>query len=151
MEFWQRIVLGIYGGVNFLLFLKGFYECKYKKKAYTPTPALFPFGAFVWGDAVVFGLFWVSSALISCLLNDWVLFLLIISLFWVVRSLGETIYWFNQQFSSVNRNSPEKLTGFAIFHNDSIWYIYQIVWQCVTVVSLVFSIYFSALWLRGKF
>lgn len=146
----QRIVL-IYGLVNFLVFVKGFYETKYKRNAFGLTPFLSILGMFVWGDAVVFGLFWTISSIIAWFLKDWYLFLLIVSIFWMVRSLGETIYWFNQQFSKINRNPPEKLMGYFIFQNDSIWFAYQIVWQCVMVISIISTIYFAHIWLQRIF
>lgn len=117
MEIWQIVILLVYGLVNLILSGKGFYECKYKKNAYGLTRPLVIFGIIAWGDAVVFGPFWVSSVIVTYFLKDWNLFLLIVSLFWVVRSLGETIYWFAQQFSTVNRNPPKKLPGYSIFQN----------------------------------
>lgn len=153
MESWQQLVIWVYALVNLGVFLKGYHECKYRKNAYGLTPYLKPLGIFAWGDAVIFGLFWIAASLISYLLNDWYLFLLIISIFWVVRSVGETIYWFNQQFSSkiYSWNKPENLPWHTIFHNDSIWYVHQIIWQCYTVVSLIFTIYLAKLWLDSRF
>jgi hypothetical protein len=151
MEPWQRSVIAVYGALSFLVFLKGFHESKDKNNAYGLTPFLTFLGIFAWGDAVVFGLFWIASSAISLLLKDWYLFLLIISVFWVVRSLGETIYWFNQQFSAkvYDWNKPENLGWHWLFHNDSVWFIYQIRWQCVTVVSIIASVYFTNLWLKS--
>lgn len=151
MQAWQKTILLVYGLLNLCVFAKGLHECKIKKNAYGLTPFLFLIGVFVWGDAVIFGPFWVLISLVSYLLNDWILFLLILSLFWVVRSLGETIYWFNQQFSKINRQPPEKLSGYRIFHDGSVWFAYQIFNQCIMVVALVFSIYLSKLWLQSKF
>lgn len=151
METWQKEIILIFGFLNFLVFLKGLHESRAKKNAYGLTRILTPLGIFVWGDAVVFGIFWILASVISYLLADWLLFLLIISIFWVIRSLGETIYWFNQQFSKINRNPPEKLPGFNIFHNNSIWFIHQIGWQCWTIVSIILSIYLSYLWLASRF
>ena len=148
MESWQKIIIIIWGIISFALFVKGFKESKDKKNAYGLTP-FFPFGAFVWGDAVVFGFFWTAVFVVVLILNDWTLFLLIISVFWVVRSIGETIYWFNQQFSKINRNPPEKNWMFKYFHNDSVWFIHQIGWQCVTVISIIFSIYLTHIWLKS--
>ena len=149
MKLWQQTFIFIYAFFNLLVFLKGFYETKYKKNAYGLTRPLLFVGIFVWGDAVIFGLFWLLSSIVTLLLKDWYLFLLIISVFWVVRSLGETIYWFNQQFSSLNRNPVKNLPWNSIFHNDSVWFIHQIIWQCVTVISVIFSIYFAASWLQN--
>ena len=149
MNKWQQIIILSYGIINFLVFIRGFYESKHKKNAYGLTPYLFFLGIFVWGDAVIFGLFWAISSIVSIFFQDFVLFLLIISIFWIVRSLGETIYWFNQQFSAkrYSLNKPEKLLFHSVFHNDSIWFVYQIMWQCVTVISIVCSIYLIKLWI----
>ncbi len=149
MNSWQQTFILIYALFNLLVFLKGYYESKYKKNAYGLTRPLLFIGAFVWGDAVVFGLFWLLSSIVTLLLKDWYLFLLVVSVFWVVRSLGETIYWFNQQFSPINRNPIKNLSWNSIFHNDSVWFIHQIIWQCVMVTSTIFSIYFAWLWLRN--
>ena len=147
---WQKIILFSYAVLNLTIFVKGYHECKYRKNVYKLASYLAPLGIFVWGDAVVFGLFWTLASLISFLLKDWALFLLIISIFWVVRSLGETIYWFNQQFSTIVRSPPNKLCFYWLFQNDSIWFVYQILWQCVTVVSIISSIYFGNFWLKSQ-
>lgn len=145
----QELFVIIYGLLNFCLIFKGIYESKYKKNAYGLTRSLLIFGIFAWGDAIVFGIFWSLVALVTLLLSDWYLFLFVISVFWAVRSLGETIYWFNQQFSSkvYDWNRPEKLPWHNIFHNDSVWYIHQVMWQCLTVISIIASIYFGRLWI----
>jgi len=147
MENWQRFVVVGYALVNLVVFVKGYYECKYRKNAHGLTPQLILLGVIAWGDAVVFGPFWIVTSLVSYSLDDWYLLLLAISVFWVVRSVGETNYWFNQQFSTINRNPPEKLPFHSVFHNDSIWFVHQIIWQCVTVVSVIFTIYLTKLWL----
>jgi hypothetical protein len=151
MQSWQQLIILVYALLNLGVFLKGYDECKFRKNAYGLTPHLILLGVIAWGDAVIFGPFWIVASLTSYLLNDWYLFLLIISVFWMVRRLGETIYWFNQQFSTINRNPPKKLPFHYIFHNDSIWYVHQIFWQCVTVVSIIFTIYFAKLWLDTRF
>lgn len=131
---------------NLLVCIIAFYQCKNRKNAFGLTPFLWPLGIYVWGDATVFGLFWFLAAIASLFLNDWVLFLIIISVFWLVRSVGETIYWFNEQFSTVNRNDPRKLPFHNIFHNDSIWFIFQIANQCISVVTIITSVYLFHLW-----
>lgn len=153
MSLWQNAIILLYASINFAVFLKGFYESKYKKNAYGLTSPLFFLGIIAWGDAVVFGPFWVISSIITLILKDWYLFLLLISIFWVVRSAGETRYWFNQQFSSkiYEWNKPENLPWHSVFHNDSVWFIHQIIWQCITVVSVILSIYFTSLWLGNRF
>lgn len=145
----QTGIIVIYGALSFIFFIKGLYESVKKKNSFGETAFLSWLGIFVWGDAVIIGLFWFLSSLVCLLVKDWILFLLILSVFWVVRSMGETSYWFNQQFSTINRNPPERLRGYRLFKNDSIWFIYQIYWQCVTVVSIIATIYFANLWLRS--
>lgn len=59
----------------------------------------FPFGAFVWEDLLVFSLFNFLVFTGIILSRDFRVGLLFFSVFWVVRNLGEVIYWFLQQFS----------------------------------------------------
>ena len=144
----QQLFLLAFAIFNLLIFFKGFYESKYKQNAFGLTRPLVFIGVFVWADAVVFSPFWIVTSLVTYLLKDWYLFLLTTSIFWVVRSLGEVIYWLNQQFSTLKRNPIENLPWQSIFHNDSVWFVHQIIWQCVMVISLVLSIYFAKFWLQ---
>ena len=145
---WQKYILITLSIFSLVGAIKGFLECKNKKNAYGKAELFSLIGAFVWGDVVIFGIFWFLISLVILFLKNWILFLVILSLFWVVRSLGETIFWFNQQFSNKILYPPEKLHFYKVFRNDSVWFIYQIIWQCVTVVSLLFLIYFTTIWLR---
>lgn len=150
MLLWQGLFTFFFALFSSFLFVKAYCECKYKKNTHGSFLPLNLIGAFVWTDAVVFGLFWVIVSIVALLLNDWILFLLTLSLFWLVRSVGETIYWFNQQYSKINRNPIERYPYLVeIFHNDSIWFVWQIYWQCITVIALVFSIYFGTMWIKG--
>lgn len=148
MNLVETIYISIYGIVSLLIVIKGIKELSIKNNHFKETKFLFLLGIFVWGDAVTIGIFWVLVSLICFLLRDWTLFLLVISIFWVIRSLGEIIYWLNQQFSSIKRNIPSKLIGYKLFNNDSIWFAYQVFWQCIMVVSIIISIYFINLWIK---
>jgi hypothetical protein len=147
----QTFIISIFGTISFFTAIKGFFESFFKNNPFGQYFPLFFLGIFVWADAVILGLFWSLISLTCLLLNDWILFLLIISLFWVIRSLGEIIYWLNQQFSPIIRNPPKNLMGYKFFHNDSIWFVYQVFWQCAMIVSIVSSIYLTNLWLNTKF
>ncbi len=148
MQPWQQTFIAIYGLYSFVGFLLAYYKCKYKKLTHTKVPSYWLNGSFVWSDQVVFGAFWALISIATILLQDWVLFLLVTSLFWAVRSWGEAVYWFNQQFSTVNRNPVKDYpTLKSIFHNDSFWWVFQIYWQCLLVVSIILSLYFGKLWL----
>lgn len=142
MEYWQRIFIIIFLVFNFLIFLKAIYEIK-KRNPYGLTKYLFFVGAFVWGDVFVVAPFWAIVTFISLLINSWFLFLLFISLFWVIRSLGETIYWLNEQFALKKRNPPQTLNFHKLINGEAIWFIYQLFWQCIFVFSTVASIYFA--------
>jgi hypothetical protein len=116
--------------------------------AYKETRFLWWLGIFVWGDALVIGPFWLLICLLSFMMHSWNFFLLSVSLFWVVRSVGETIYWFQEQFATSHRNDPKNLFGYRLVKNDSIWFLYQITWQCITVLSLLSSLWFAKAWLQ---
>ena len=148
MNDWQAVFIFLYSLHGALGTIHGYHKCR-KGNSYGWTPQYYLHGAFVWGDILVFGIFWPIVGAISLIRQDWLLFLLIQALFWLVRSLGETIYWFNEQFAAKNRNHPASLPGFHIFGNDSIWYVYQIIAQLITVISLVATIVLIPLWLAS--
>lgn len=127
---------------------RGYTEC-IKKNAMGLSRGYWLYGAFVWADMLIFGIFWVLAGVISLIATDWTLFLLIIAVFWLVRSIGETIYWFNQQFSTIKRNPPERLLLYKLLKNDSVWFAYQIFWQCMTVICILLSIYLGKIWLSS--
>lgn len=147
MESWQKILVTTFGIYALVGFIKGLVESKNKTNAFGRCSIFSFLGAFVWGDAVVFGIFWIIVAIFILLIKDWILFWLIYTIFWSVRSLGETIYWFNQQFSVIKRNPPSVFWFYKIFRNDSVWFVWQIYWQCLAVVSIIASIYLTKLWL----
>lgn len=140
--------LGIFAALNTIVTTYAFYQCRQKKNSFGATTLLYPLGMYVWGDAVIFGAFWTGSAILSLLLADWVLFLLIFSTFWLVRSIGETMYWFNQQFSTVMREKPESHFIHKIFYNDSVWFVFQITNQCLTVITTITTVYLFHIWLK---
>jgi len=149
MNGWQQIIVSVFGVTSLTLFLVGFYQTKYKKNAFGNFYPLNLIGAFVWGDAVVFGIFWSVVSAIVLARGDFILFLLVFSVFWLVRSAGEAIYQLLQQFSTKELNSINNFPFLkSIFHNESMWFAYQIYWQCITVTTLLFSIYFVAIWLK---
>lgn len=145
---WKNLSILLFFFFNYIVFVKGLYESVVKKNVFGLTRPLFFLGMFVWGDAIIVGFFWCLMSLVCFLLKDWPLFLLITSVFWLVRSLGEILYWINQQFAQINRNPPETLIGYTWFKNDSIWFIYQLVWQCVLVISIISTIYFANIWIK---
>jgi hypothetical protein len=144
----QQVLIAFWGTLALIGFVKSFYECAERKNPYGLTYIFRIYGAFVWADLVVFGIFWTLISLLALVLNSWYLFLLAVSLFWLVRSIGETIYWFNQQFSTLNKNPINRFLMKRIFHNDSIWFVYQIFWQCMTVLFTISTIFLASKWLQ---
>lgn len=127
---------------------KGYYQTRIKKNPFGLCRILNPLGAFVWADAIIFGIFFFFASVVSLILQDVVLFLLIYSVFWVVRSVGEHIYWFLEQFSEKHRNPPHTLWLSKLFPGGSTWIAMQISWQCISVISIILSVYLFVLWLK---
>lgn len=144
MSFWQHLIVIIFAIVNIIIFIKAFYEIKNKNNVFGSAQPYGFLGIFVWGDAIVICVYWLIASLIVLFLNNWYLFLLFISVFWVVRSYGEVIYWLNEQFAGKNRNPPHTLKLYNFFKNDSIWFVYQVFWQCILVFSLIISIFLAS-------
>lgn len=142
----NMIVLG-YGLASLFAAYRGYQHAIVKKNVFGLTPYLNWMGIFVWGDAVIIGIFGAFASLLLLVIADWWLFLLVLSIFWAVRSAGEIIYWLNQQFSTLERNPPINLSGYKWFPNDSLWFIYQLLWQGMLIVAIVGAIYSASRWI----
>lgn len=150
MNIYQTGLLLLLGSISFITFLKALKECKDNNNSFgRPYRLCEIYGSFVWADHVVFGLFWTIVTVIVLLLQDFLLFFLIISVFWLVRSIGETIYWFLQQFHPRKGNDPQKFIFYKLFKNDSVWFVNQIAWQCITVITFITTLYLSYLWITS--
>ena len=143
----QNALLVLTGATALFSAITGIYLSVKRNKVFTETPWLWWLGIFVWGDAMVIGTFWFLVTIATWWLQDWLLFLLVISIFWLVRSVGETFYWFLEQFSTITRNEPKNLWGYRWIKGDALWFLYQIFWQCVTVVTSITSLHLAKLWL----
>src|ERR1700740_896 len=106
------------------------------------------FGEHLFGQMLRF--FVPSGQLQEPYINNWNLFLLIFSSFWLIRSLGETLYWFLTQFTTLNKDPAEKFFLNKFFPGGAVFFINQMLWQCVSIMSLVSTIYFSYHWLILK-
>lgn len=131
----QQLVVIVYGVISFVSFIKGFYEVKYNANRHGLTPFGF-LGIFVWTDAVVIGLFWVLASLFVLIIQNWQVGLLILFLYWVVRSAGEALYWMLQQFADKKLDKPEDVPWHSLFPGQSVFIAQQIWWQMVLVISL---------------
>ncbi|HSA83652.1 MAG TPA: hypothetical protein VLF20_02085 [Patescibacteria group bacterium] len=142
----QQIILVIFALINLILFLKGFAEIR-KKNAFGRTDFAAILGIFVWGDTLIIAPFWILVSALAFFFNNWSLFLLSFSVFWVIRSLGEVIYWIQEQFATHHRNPPHTLYLYKLFQNDAVWFIYQIFWQCIFVFAVLGTLFFGKIFL----
>ena len=147
MTILQEITILLFGVAACFALILGMYHC-HRKNPYGLTPFLGVLGSFVWVDAVIVGLFWLLVCGISLWLQDFLLFLFVLCVFWFVRSIGESVYWFLEQFASTHHNPPRTLLLHTLFHDDSIWIAYQVYWQCMSVASLVAAVYTGVLWIE---
>lgn len=133
--------------LNVFIFLYALWQCAFRNNPFGRCH-LAILGSFVWGDAVIFSLFWVGlSGLTYFFVRNINFFIFSTAVFFAVRGFGEVVYWLNQQFSKINRNPPENFLIERIFPGESVWFAYQIFWQVVIVVSVIFAVYFGFRWL----
>lgn len=112
-----------------------------------------PFGAFVWGDLFVFSMLWTILGIILWRLKKPIYFLLVLSIFWLVRSSGEASYWFLQQFHPDTIPWAEHFNRIWIFANISdkdYWVVNQITHQSIVVLSLLGVIYSTIKLIKEK-
>jgi hypothetical protein len=148
MEDWQKLIIAVFTAYSIAAFIQGVRE-SYKGKNTHGSSALYAFtGAFVWADAVAFGLFWTLASIFAYYRQDWILFLLFLSVFWTVRAWGEATFFFNQQFSKKVLVKPKNMRlTYKFFQNDSVWFVRQVQWQCVMVIGIIATIYLAKIWL----
>lgn len=139
-------LLVCFGVGAFISLFLGWRQTYRRKNPHGLTPFYWIYGIFVWGDAILLGIFWTLVCAMSVLLQNSQFFLITFAVFWMVRSAGESIYWFLQQFATSKRDLPHTLLGHSVFPGESIWFAYQVFWQIVLVVSSV-----SLLYLLGFF
>jgi hypothetical protein len=120
---------------------------KKRKNPFGLSRFFLPLGSFVWIDNVVFGMFFILITLFSLLMQQSIFFWLVFSVFWLVRSIGEQMYWFHEQFAATHRNNPNSLWPYRWFKGQEVWVVMQIFWQCVAVILLISSFYFLKEWL----
>lgn len=138
MLLWQQVLLLFFLLYAMLGFCVSMWHLYKNHNFFGLCQWLLPFGAFVWIDGVILCAFWIVFLGIALFLSSWRFILFVYSVFWVVRSLGEIVYWIHEQFATNHRNPPHTL-GFAykLFPNQSVWIAMQLFWQIVLVVSIL--------------
>lgn len=100
-------------------------------------------GAFVWEDVLVFSAFLALISTLTLLVKDIRVGLLLLACFWIVRSSGEVLYQFLQQFHRPT-HVPHDLTDlvrpmrrlFGDIDIQKCYILLQIMWQTVQAVSI---------------
>ena len=151
MNSFQSFIIMGYLAYSLLCSTLGFIECRKKNyRGQKGTIIFYPLGAYVWADALVLGIFWVISTAILLYLNNWWLFLTYYFIFLSIRSLGETIYWLNQQFSTIERNPGRERPLWRFFQDEhTVHFVYQVMWQCGSVSPIVLAIYCAHRWISS--
>ena len=106
------------------------------------------FGAFNWADVLIFSLLWIIISFILMKLKNKDYFSLMFYSFWLIRSTGEMIYSFLQQFHPETRPwlmyAPR-----AIMRNSFLghfilvryWVVEQVFFQSIAILSLFGLLY----------
>jgi hypothetical protein len=107
-----------------------------------------PSGAFVWEDMLIFGLLHSIIALISVLAGDVQVWIVGFLVFWIVRSAGETLYFFLQQFIEPKHHPHEIHHQFTLIRkalgdisDQKAFILIQITMQSITVLSTLALIF----------
>ncbi len=104
----------------------------------------FPLGAFVWEDLFVFSFYGLICTLITMYFRQGRLGLLFFIIFWIVRSGGESLYFFLQQFVEPKQHphflqdhytTLRKIFGNISYQQCSI--IMQVMFQIILMFSIV--------------
>lgn len=99
-------------------------------------------GIYIWGDAFIFLPFHVVIFLFSVISLPFGL--LLWSVFFSIRSIGEVLYWFLQQFGD-RRYRPHDF-GFKKLDNHAIYIFYQTIMTIHATVSITALIIFIKFW-----
>jgi len=110
-------------------------------------------GAFVWEDLLVFSAAFFIGTVLTLLVHDIRVGLLLLAAFWAVRSAGEALYFFLQQFH-VPTHSPHAISHhFVLFrrlfgnvHDQKCFIFMQITWQVVLTAAIAALVLISLHW-----
>lgn len=141
--------------INALLLIISFVNVYHSGEQVTFITWAYPFGAFVWEDLFIFSFYNIIASVVILFIKDFRYIFVFILSFWLVRAIGETLYWFLQQFNQPaeyphsqydwNSGGWTKLI-FGNLSDQKYFIIYQIGWQVVTVFCIVGLIYVLKNW-----
>ncbi len=112
-----------------------------------------PFGSFIWGDLFIFSLLWFVLCIMLLKAKNPRYFWIALCSFWLIRGVGETLYWFVQQFSPDHQpwiNYYPRIFFLDHLKPEEIWVFHQVIWQAITILSLFGLIYTTILLIKEK-
>jgi hypothetical protein len=97
----------------------------------------FLIGSFVWEDMFVFSVYGLAASIATVWLGQWKYGLLFFLVFWMVRSAGETLYFFLEQFIE-----PKQYPHYVDSHFGLVRYIFGNIsyQQCLIIMQVFFQI-----------
>lgn len=115
----------------------------------------FIIGAFVWEDLLTFSFLFALITLVSILVQDIRYLLLGFVVFWIVRSMGETLYFFLQQFITP-KHHPHFIDDHFVklrkilgnISEQKCFILLQTTMQVITVLSICALVVFLMNWNR---
>lgn len=132
--------------IHVLLFLISFWQVRNSNETITFILWAYVFGAFVWEDLLIFSIFNIVASVIILNINDFRYVLIFPLVFWIVRSAGEVVYWFLQQFNQPTmypHNQYDWNTLHAIqsvfgnISNQKFFILFQTFQQSILIFCLV--------------
>lgn len=109
------------------------------------------YGAFVWADVMVFSLLWIIISIVLLRIKQKEFFWIAYFSYWFIRSSGEVVYSFLQQFHPETKPwliyVPREVMQnnfLGHFILKEFWIVYQIFFQSIAVLSLfglIFTIF----------
>lgn len=101
------------------------------------------YGAFNWADVMVFSFLWVILGIILLRIKQKEFFWVAYFSFWLIRSSGEALYSFLQQFHPQTKpwlvHAPKEIMQNSFlgkFLLDQFWIVEQIFFQSIAILSL---------------
>lgn len=112
-----------------------------------------PYGAYVWGDLLVFSSLWIVLSFVLLKKNNPRYFWIAFFVFWLVRSSGEALYWFLSQFHPESIPWPQYFARISILgglSDKEYWVLNQVVHQSIAILSLFGLIYQTSKVFKSK-
>ena len=140
-----KIFIAVFGLINLTLAVYSIHKIKKDRERVNFTWWwTFLNGSFCWEDVLVFGILHFAFALTATIIDNATFWLIFYLVFWIIRSAGETLYFFLEQFI-VPQHHPHYFHDYLeplrkIFGNISdqkCFIMCQVFMQSITVISTI--------------